>query len=204
MDDLIELKKSEVCIEKWIDEFPWNEITVDNNKIKITKKELIYYYKFYNFLKNNSYFEKNQNDSTKSQEYTAEKVKYNFVSCQDLLFEVTNACQLNYTYCGFGELYEGDDEGSSDNISFLNAKKLLDYYHKLKTLTFGDSLKKTRIGFYGGEPLLNIQFIREIVTYAKEKEWGTEGIEFSLTTNGLLLNKYMNFQIFYKTQYHIF
>ena len=49
------------------------------------------------------------------------------------------------------------------------------------------------LSFYGGEPLRNFSFISEIVTYAKAIKPEKLKLRFSMTTNGLLLKKYMGF-----------
>jgi uncharacterized protein len=46
------------------------------------------------------------------------------------------------------------------------------------------------IGFYGGEPLLNFETIKRIVSYAKElyQNWS---LTFTMTTNATLLDQQM-------------
>jgi uncharacterized protein len=51
------------------------------------------------------------------------------------------------------------------------------------------------IGFYGGEPLLNFPFIEHIVGFVKKLEMKHNRFSFSMTTNGLLLEKYMDFLV---------
>ena len=45
------------------------------------------------------------------------------------------------------------------------------------------------VDFFGGEPLMNFDVVKQIVEYArsKEKEWGKH-FSFTITTNGILLN----------------
>lgn len=45
------------------------------------------------------------------------------------------------------------------------------------------------VDFFGGEPLMNFEVVKEIISYArsKEKEWGKH-FNFTITTNGMLLN----------------
>ena len=49
------------------------------------------------------------------------------------------------------------------------------------------------VGFYGGEPLLAFDDIRSLVEYTKEKELLLNKVKFSMTTNGILLDKYIDF-----------
>jgi uncharacterized protein len=51
------------------------------------------------------------------------------------------------------------------------------------------------IGFYGGEPLLNIEFIHKIVAYTEKIQIPGKKFTFSMTTNAMLLNRDMNFLV---------
>jgi uncharacterized protein len=53
------------------------------------------------------------------------------------------------------------------------------------------------INFYGGEPLLNMDFISEIVAYTKRRENDRVKFRYSMTTNGVLLRKYLTFFVQY-------
>ena len=44
------------------------------------------------------------------------------------------------------------------------------------------------ISFYGGEPLINFSLIKRCIQYVKEVP-GTQDINFSMTSNGLLVRK---------------
>jgi uncharacterized protein len=47
------------------------------------------------------------------------------------------------------------------------------------------------IGFYGGEPLLNMSFVKEIINYLNEKYPSNH--QYSMTTNGVLLKKHIDY-----------
>lgn len=68
-------------------------------------------------------------------------------------------------------------------MSLDTAKKSIDFLsnHSIDAKEIG-------IGFYGGEPLIEFELIKEIVAYAKEVFTG-KPILFSMTTNGSLLNE---------------
>ena len=54
--------------------------------------------------------------------------------------------------------------------------------------------KEIHIGFYGGEPLMNFSFVKTIVEYLKKMETETKlSFRFVMTTNGVLLHKYMDY-----------
>jgi len=57
--------------------------------------------------------------------------------------------------------------------------------------------RNLEVDFFGGEPLMNFEVVKEIVAYAREKEKGcNKNFRFTLTTNALVLNdehmKYIN------------
>lgn len=110
-----------------------------------------------------------------------------------LVFEVTDACNLKCEYCVFGELYSGFDERLSRNLSFENAKAVIDYlvvFWEKQTLT---TVKPPlSIGFFGGEPLMNFPLIERVVSYIKSLGLSRE-ITYSITSNCLLLDRCMDF-----------
>jgi uncharacterized protein len=53
--------------------------------------------------------------------------------------------------------------------------------------------KKTYISFYGGEPLLNMTFIKQIVAWINSKHLSHCHFVFTMTTNGMLLKKYIDY-----------
>ena len=114
-------------------------------------------------------------------------------SLPQLVFEVTDACNLKCEYCVFGELYSGFDERLSRNLSFENAKAVIDYlvvFWEKQTLT---TVKPPlAIGFFGGEPLMNFPLIEHVVSYIKSLGLSRE-ITYSITSNCLLLDRCMDF-----------
>lgn len=110
-----------------------------------------------------------------------------------LLLEVTDGCNLACKYCGYGELYGNYDKRFNKMASFENIKALIDYltnFWKKKNT----NLFTVTIGFYGGEPLLNFELIKSCVKYLEDITL-TTGIRFryNMTTNSMLLNRYMDF-----------
>ena len=128
-------------------------------------------------------------------------IKESIIQTQQIIFETVDYCNLNCTYCGFGEYYEGYDERTGKKMDIHQATKLLNYIfeHKPK-----NKKSKLSIGFYGGEPLLNIEFIKKIVevTSKLNAEKGLE-IQYSMTTNATLLHKYIDFIVNNKFNLHI-
>lgn len=121
-------------------------------------------------------------------------VKSNLVNLSQLVFEVTDVCNLSCKYCGYGELYEGFDPRGRHNLSFKKACNILDYLVKLWEENIGNSLRQPfSLGFYGGEPLMSMKLIKEIIQYVESLEIKSKKIHYNMTTNGLLLNKHMDY-----------
>ncbi len=102
---------------------------------------------------------------------------------------VTEDCNLRCKYCVYSDNYEYTRSHSEEKMDFKTAKKAIDYYFKLikEGLKF-NPLRRPGIGFYGGEPLLNFELIKICVEYIK-KEYPTYETQFTITTNGTLLEE---------------
>lgn len=107
------------------------------------------------------------------------------------VFIVTQSCQLRCKYCYLV------GKNNSGRMDFITAKKAIDYI--LNESKFQDS-NKAIFDFIGGEPLLEIDLIEQIVSYIELKLdilnhiW-KNNITIMLTTNGLLYstNKVQDF-----------
>lgn len=119
----------------------------------------------------------------------------NLANLPQLVFEVTDACNLKCKYCAYGELYGFCDKRENQKLSIAKAKRIIDYlcaFWNSERVTSATPL--TYISFYGGEPLLNLPFIEEIVDYIKTGiHCPDRKFVFSMTTNGTLLNQCMDF-----------
>ena len=150
-----------------------------------------YYLKKYEYLRGHGFFSKSKcaNFVTVSESM----VKNSIIQTKQISFEVTDSCNLNCTYCNFGGLYEGFDARNHRNINTNNAIILLKYIFDHK---FNSKNNKLFISFYGGEPLLNINFIKQIVKVVKQLNSEKElDIEYSMTTNATLIYKYIDFLV---------
>lgn len=103
---------------------------------------------------------------------------------QHLILELTERCNQRCKYCGFSGRYKKMRTHRNLDMSFEIAKKALDFFINRSNKS---KLKKPAIGFYGGEPLLKFDLIKQIVDYVKSVKMSKE-YRFSLTTNGTLLN----------------
>jgi len=108
-----------------------------------------------------------------------------------LVFEVTDGCNLNCKYCAYSSMYEGYDKREFKKLPFKMAKTALDYVMDIRDSSPDVNYPLT-VSFYGGEPLLNFSLISKIVEYIKN-EYPYQKVTFGMTTNAMLLDKYMDF-----------
>ena len=162
------------------------------------EEEIKYYYNKYLFLGQHDLLV-NREDSGpyKGSGYIDEKyIKWQLANLTQLTFEVTDLCNLKCKYCGFGELYNDYDERKNQNMSFETAKIIIDYLIGLWESNLNHSLKRdVMFGFYGGEPLLNMDLIKRIIEYLEHVSPSSINCKFNMTTNGMLLDKYMDYLV---------
>jgi len=148
---------------------------------------------YFGFLLNNEFLHETR--ELKPEPIKDEDILYNIANISQLVFEVTEDCNLECKYCGFGDYYlkEKRDKAS---LSVDKAFKAIDYlFNAKKTNAFESYNSEFRIGFYGGEPLLNFNFINIIVDYSKKRCPSNINLSFGMTTNGTLLEKHIDYLI---------
>ena len=98
-----------------------------------------------------------------------------------LCLHVAHTCNLNCEYCFAGQ---GKYHGEDALMSFEVGKQALDFLVKNS-----GTRKNLEVDFFGGEPLVNFDVVKQLVKYARsiEKEVGKH-FRFTLTTNGVLLD----------------
>ena len=98
-----------------------------------------------------------------------------------LCLHVAHTCNLNCSYCFASQgHYHGDRAVMSLEVGKRALNFLIENSGKRRNL---------EVDFFGGEPLMNFDVVKELVAYARtrEKECG-KNFRFTLTTNGLLIN----------------
>ncbi|GHT10488.1 radical SAM peptide maturase [Bacteroidia bacterium] len=147
-----------------------------------------YYLRKYVYLKDHGFFAKPKIADFRTLEESV--VRDNIINVKQIVFEATDSCNLNCTYCSLGELYDISDK-INKKINTPYAIKLLKYIFGLKPKNRNSKLF---VSFYGGEALLNINFIKRIVDVANQLNAEKElELEFSMTTNTTLILKYISF-----------
>ena len=98
-----------------------------------------------------------------------------------LCLHIAHDCNLACKYC-FAE--EGEYHGRRALMSFEVGKKAIDFL-----LANSGNRRNLEVDFFGGEPLMNWNVVKQIVEYGRSKETEFDKkFRFTLTTNGMLLN----------------
>ena len=99
-----------------------------------------------------------------------------------LCLHVAHDCNLACKYC-FAE--EGEYHGDRSIMSFEGGKKSLDFL-----IANSGSRHNLEVDFFGGEPLMNWEVVKQLVAYGREQEKiHNKNFRFTLTTNGVLLDE---------------
>lgn len=99
-----------------------------------------------------------------------------------LVLQLTQECNFRCSYCVYSENHNTMQRShSSRKMSMETACRAIDYFAGHST-----AVSYPNIAFYGGEPLLEFEMMKELVTYAR-KVFGDREIRFTFTTNGSLL-----------------
>ena len=137
-----------------------------------------------------------------TEDYSDNQIQYDFdchySDVKQYCFELTQKCNLQCTYCCYGDLYEHEGNDHTKEMSADNAYVLIDTICEDYQNRYGNSvLKNITIGFYGGEPLLRMDLLKSIVQYCECRSKSINNLRFSyiITTNGILLQRYINFLI---------
>ena len=98
-----------------------------------------------------------------------------------LCLHIAHTCNLNCSYCFASQ---GKYHGERAIMSFEVGKRALDYL-----IENSGTRRNLEVDFFGGEPLMNFQVVKDLVAYARsiEKEHG-KNFRFTLTTNGVLVD----------------
>lgn len=99
-----------------------------------------------------------------------------------ITLQLTQDCNFRCKYCIYSEDTNNMQRTHSQkNMSLETGKKAIDFFcqHSI------DSPQRD-VGFYGGEPLLQFELLKELVEYAEKQLFGRP-LTFHLTSNGFLL-----------------
>ncbi len=114
------------------------------------------------------------------QDYVADFKKRETV-VKALCLHIAHDCNLGCKYC-FAE--EGEYHGRRALMSFEVGKKALDFL-----IANSGNRRNLEVDFFGGEPLMNWEVVKQLVEYGRSKEEANnKRFRFTITTNGMLLS----------------
>ena len=98
-----------------------------------------------------------------------------------LCLHIAHSCNLNCSYCFASQ---GKYHGERALMSFEVGKQALDFL-----VANSKGRRNLEVDFFGGEPLMNFDVVKQLVAYARsiEKDAG-KNFRFTLTTNGVLID----------------
>ncbi len=109
------------------------------------------------------------------------EVKQRKTVVKALCMHIAHDCNLACKYC-FAE--EGEYHGRRALMSYEVGKKALDFL-----IANSGNRRNLEVDFFGGEPLMNWQVVKDLVAYGREQEKiHNKNFRFTITTNGVLLN----------------
>lgn len=99
-----------------------------------------------------------------------------------LCLHVAHDCNLRCKYCFASQ---GDFHGDRLLMPFEVGKKALDFL-----VRNSGNRRNLEVDFFGGEPLMNFDVVKQLVAYGRELEKKHNKVfRFTITTNGVLLDK---------------
>ncbi len=126
-----------------------------------------------------------ENDGKLFTEDVYENLAYDFKNNSNvvkaLCLHVAHTCNLNCSYCFASQ---GKYKGDRALMSFEVGKQAFDFL-----IANSGTRKNLEVDFFGGEPLMNFEVVKQLVDYARsvEKQYN-KNFRFTLTTNGVLLD----------------
>jgi len=98
-----------------------------------------------------------------------------------LCLHVAHTCNLNCSYCFASQ---GKYHGDHAVMSFEVGKQALDFL-----IANSGTRRNLEVDFFGGEPLMNFDVVKQLVAYARSVEkQHNKNFRFTLTTNGMLID----------------
>ena len=98
-----------------------------------------------------------------------------------LCLHVAHTCNLNCSYCFAAQ---GRYQGDRALMSFEVGKRAMDFL-----IENSGTRRNLEVDFFGGEPLMNFDVVKQLVAYCREQEKiHNKNFRFTMTTNGMLID----------------
>jgi uncharacterized protein len=192
---LLKLHYRGINVTRWFRELNDETVPIDDYGTA-SKPEITYYYQKYMLLRDNGFFSLPDTGHPVNGRLNPGHIKASLANTRQLTLEVVDFCNLECAYCVYGKFYNKYHHRGKKKLSIGAAKTVLNYLLDLLNSPLNQSHHQVfYIGFYGGEPLLNFSFIREMAAYVSQLKTLHNRFCFNITTNGILLEKYMDFLV---------
>jgi uncharacterized protein len=152
--------------------------------------EIEYQFSKYRFLRKHGFFKPARMINLKGRLKPSD-IRDNLAHVKQIIFEVTEDCNLCCDYCTYSKFYLNKPRANR-SLRFEDARHTLRALINKRTPS---PLNQLIISFYGGEPLKNFPFIRSVVEFTRQVPPGTCSFRFTMSSNGLLLKKYIGFLV---------
>jgi len=107
--------------------------------------------------------------------------RYKGLAHDQLILKVTDDCNFRCSYCVYGGGYQGRERQTGKNMTIETAIEAVDKF-------LANHAPEHNISFYGGEPLLRLDLIKEVVEHARRTSPQGATPRFSLTSNGSFID----------------
>ena len=107
---------------------------------------------------------------------------------------MTNKCNFNCDYCFVKTMYNSEERSilqyraTNMNMSFETAKTAIE---KLIKISLKNGNQELYVEFFGGEPLLNWEVIKQVLNTFKDGKTCDVTFQYSITTNGSIITAKM-------------
>lgn len=115
-------------------------------------------------------------------------------NASNLIFTLTENCNLNCAYCAYSGKYHQERTHSSKKMTFETAAKAVElFFSYISKPTRTLNNRQISFGFYGGEPLLEFDLLKRIFKFVRDlsQQRGLTDIfdiSFTISTNGTMLD----------------
>ena len=114
-----------------------------------------------------------------------EKLAYNYKNNSNVIkamcLHIAHTCNLNCSYCFASQ---GKYQGERAMMSYEVGKRAFDFL-----IENSGTRRNLEVDFFGGEPLMNWDVVKQLVAYARSVEKAhNKNFRFTLTTNGMLID----------------
>ena len=187
---LFSLEQKGTKLSRWLSAIRKSGSVTIQDVGTFSSSEVAYQLDKYRFLKRNGFLKPSRNINIEGR-LKGSDVKKNISTVRQVIFEVTEDCNLNCTYCTYSKFYINKERHDS-YLSFENVRHTLTELISRRTPSPSNNLI---ISFYGGEPLKNFKFIKSVVEFTNSYPRDQISFTYSLSSNGLLLKKYIGFLV---------